>query len=102
MNNEQVKKQQYLYVSKGENGKPELSFIEHQDVIGKIKLDADLGRLHEALDYYDLPLEYDALSKALERSRADYMALIDRYEKLSDIAENYAEISSKLLYGSMD
>ena len=61
-----------------------------------------LGRLHEALDYYDLPTEYDALSKALERSRADYMALVDRYEKLSDIAENYAEISSKLLYGSMD
>ena len=62
----------------------------------------DLGRLHEALDYYDLPTEYNALSKALERSRADYMALVDRYEKLSDIAENYAEISSKLLYGSMD
>ena len=61
-----------------------------------------LGRLHEALDYYDLPTEYDALSKALERSRADYMALVDRYEKLSEIAENYAEISSKLLYGSMD
>ena len=61
-----------------------------------------LGRLHEVLDYYDLPTEYNALSKALERSRADYMALVDRYEKLSDIAENYAEISSKLLYGSMD
>jgi hypothetical protein len=38
----------------------------------------------------------------LERARADYMALVDRYEKLSDIAENYAEMSSKLLYGSMD
>jgi Na+/phosphate symporter len=61
-----------------------------------------LGRLYETLEYYDLPLEYDALNKALERSRADYMALADRYEKLSDIAENYAEISSKLLYGSMD
>ena len=62
----------------------------------------DLGRLHEVLAYHDLPAEYDALDKALERSRADYMALVDRYEKLSDIAENYAEISSKLLYGSMD
>jgi hypothetical protein len=61
-----------------------------------------LGRLHETLDYYDLPLEYAALDKALERSKADYMALADRYDKLSDIAENYAEISSKLLYGSMD
>lgn len=61
-----------------------------------------LGRLHEVLDYHDLPVEYAALDKALERSRADYMALVDRYEKLSDIAENYAEISSKLLYGSMD
>ena len=61
-----------------------------------------LGRLHEVLDYHDLPVEYDALDKALERSKADYMALVDRYEKLSDIAENYAEISSKLLYGSMD
>ena len=62
----------------------------------------DLGRLHEVLDYHDLPVEYDALDKALERSRADHMALIDRYEKLSDIAENYAEISSKLLYGSAE
>ena len=102
MNNEQVKKQQYLYVSKGENGKPELSFIEHQDVIGKIKLDEDLGRLHEALDYYDLPLEYDALSKALERSRADYMALAERYDKLSDIVDSYADISHKLIYGSAE
>jgi hypothetical protein len=57
-----------------------------------------LGRLHEVLDYHDLPLEYDALNKALERSRADYMALADRYDKLSDIADNYADISHKLLY----
>jgi hypothetical protein len=61
-----------------------------------------LGRLHEVLDYHDLPVEYAALDKALERSKADYMALVDRYEKLSDIAENYAEISSKLLYGSAE
>jgi len=61
-----------------------------------------LGRLYEVLDYHDLPVEYAALDKALERLRADYMALADRYEKLSEIAENYAEISSKLLYGSMD
>jgi transposase len=61
-----------------------------------------LGRLHETLDYHDLPTEYDALDKALERLRADHTALVERYEKLSEIAENYAEISSKLLYGSMD
>jgi hypothetical protein len=61
-----------------------------------------LGRLHEVLDYHDLPVEYAALDKALERLRADHTALVERYEKLSEIAENYAEISSKLLYGSMD
>jgi hypothetical protein len=43
-----------------------------------------LGRLHEALDYHDLPVEYDALDKALERLRADYTALIDRYDALND------------------
>lgn len=36
---EQLKEPQYLYVSKGVNGKPELSFIDHQDVINKIKLE---------------------------------------------------------------
>jgi hypothetical protein len=61
-----------------------------------------LGRLHEVLDYHDLPVEYAALDKALERLRADHTALVERYDKLSEIAENYAEISSKLLYGSMD
>jgi hypothetical protein len=43
-----------------------------------------LGRLHEALDYHDLPIEHDALDKALERLRADYTALIDRYDALND------------------
>ena len=38
---EQLKEPQYLYVSKGVNGKPELSFIDHQDVINKIKLEID-------------------------------------------------------------
>lgn len=74
--------------------------LEYVDITGA---DSEaLGRLHETLDYYDLPTEYEALDKALERSKADYMALAERYDKLSDIAENYAEISSKLLYGSMD
>jgi predicted nuclease with TOPRIM domain len=44
----------------------------------------DLGRLHEVLDYHDLPVEHDALDKALERLRADYTALIDRYDALND------------------
>jgi hypothetical protein len=61
-----------------------------------------LGRLHEVLDYHDLPVEYDALDKALERLRADYTALADRYDKLSDIADNYADISHKLIYGSAE
>ena len=37
----QPKEPQYLYVSKGDNGKPELSFIDHQESIGKIKLESD-------------------------------------------------------------
>lgn len=37
----QPKELQYLYVSKGDNGKPELSFIDHQESIGKIKLETD-------------------------------------------------------------
>ena len=61
-----------------------------------------LGRLHEVLDYHDLPVEYDALDKALERSKADYMALADRYDKISDIADSYADISHKLIYGSAE
>ena len=35
----QPKEPQYLYVSKGNDGKPELSFIDHQESIGKIKLE---------------------------------------------------------------
>lgn len=61
-----------------------------------------LGRLHEVLDYHDLPVEYAALDKALERSKADYMALAERYDKISDIADNYADISHKLIYGSAE
>ena len=38
---EQPKEPQYLYVSQGNDGKPELSFIDHQESIGKIKLKAD-------------------------------------------------------------
>jgi hypothetical protein len=59
-----------------------------------------LGRLHEVLDYHDLPVEYAALDKALERLREDHTALIERYEKLSDIVDSYADISHKLIYGS--
>lgn len=37
----QPKEPQYLYVSQGKDGKPNLSFIDHQESIGKIKLEVD-------------------------------------------------------------
>lgn len=51
--------------------------------------------LREVLDYIDMA---GADNEALERLRADYMALADRYDKMSDIADKYAEISDKLIY----
>ena len=51
--------------------------------------------LREVLDYIDTA---GADSEALERLRVDYMALADRYDKMSDIADKYAEISDKLIY----
>ena len=38
---EQLKEPQYVYVSQGNDGKPDLSFIDHQESIGKIKLESD-------------------------------------------------------------
>ncbi len=37
----QPKEPQYLYVSQGYDGKPDISFIDHQRCIGKIKLEAN-------------------------------------------------------------
>jgi hypothetical protein len=37
----QPKEPQYLYVSRGLNGSPFISFIDHQGCIGKIKLEVD-------------------------------------------------------------
>ena len=54
----------------------------------------ELQRLHNTLEGFDLPIDSEALSVALERAKADYMALAERYDKLSDIAE-----SDSLLYG---
>lgn len=54
----------------------------------------ELQRLHNTLEGFDLPIDSEALSAALERAKADYMALAERYDKLSDIAE-----SDSLLYG---
>jgi hypothetical protein len=34
-------KPQYLYVSQGHDGKPDISFLDHQGCIGKIKLEVD-------------------------------------------------------------
>ena len=58
----------------------------------------ELQRLHNTLEGLDLPIDSEALSIALERAKADYMALAERYDKLSDIADNYAELSDTLLY----
>ena len=58
----------------------------------------ELQRLHNTLEGFDLPIDSEALSAALERAKADYMALAERYDKLSDIADNYAELSDTLLY----
>ena len=58
----------------------------------------ELQRLHNTLEGLDLPTDSEALSAALERAKADYMALAERYDKLSDIADNYAELSDTLLY----
>jgi len=54
----------------------------------------ELQRLHNTLEGFDLPIDSEALSAALERAKADYMALAERYDKLSDIAE-----SDSLIYG---
>ena len=32
---------QYLYISQGHDGKPDISFLDHQGCIGKIKLEVD-------------------------------------------------------------
>ena len=37
----QPKEPQYLYVTQGDDGKPSLSFLDHQGCIGKIKLEPD-------------------------------------------------------------
>ena len=58
----------------------------------------ELQRLHNTLEGLDLPTDSKALSAALERAKADYMALAERYDKLSDIADKYAELSDTLLY----
>ena len=52
----------------------------------------ELQRLHNTLEGFDLPIDSEALSAALERAKADYMALAERYDKLSDIADKYAEL----------
>ena len=65
----------------------------------------ELQRLQNTLDAHDLPTDSKALSKALTQAQAEYASLnllydglSDRYDKMSDIAESYAEISNDLLY----
>ncbi len=65
----------------------------------ELKYDSEeLQRLHNTLEGLDLPIDSEDLGEALERARADYMALAERYDKLSDIADKYAELSDKLAY----
>ena len=40
----------------------------------------ELQRLHNTLDAHDLPIDSEALSIALDRAKADYMALAERYD----------------------
>lgn len=47
----------------------------------------ELEAIQNTLEGLDLPTDSEALSAALERARDDYMALAERYDKLSDIAE---------------
>ena len=56
------------------------------------------SKLLIVLEAHDLPTEPQALDKALSQAVEDYMALAERYDKLSDIADSYAEISNDLLY----
>jgi hypothetical protein len=65
----------------------------------------ELEALHNTLEAHDLPIDSKALDKALTQSKAEYASLnllydglSDRYDKMSDIAESYAEISNDLLY----
>jgi hypothetical protein len=58
----------------------------------------ELQRLHNTLEGLDLPIDSEALGEALARAKVDYMALAERYDKLSDIADKYAELSDTLLY----
>ena len=58
----------------------------------------ELEAIQNTLEAHDLPTDSEALSIALDRAKADYMALAERYDKLSDIADNYAELSDTLLY----
>jgi hypothetical protein len=54
----------------------------------------ELQRLHNTLEGFDLPTDSEALSAALERAKADYMALADRYDALSDKYEALIDLHS--------
>ena len=58
----------------------------------------ELQAIYNTLESFDLPLDSEALSEALAKSKAEYMALAERYDKLSDIVDSYADISHKLIY----
>ena len=54
----------------------------------------ELQRLHNTLEGHNLPTDSEALSAALERAKADYMALAERYDTLSDKYEALIDLHS--------
>ena len=54
----------------------------------------ELQRLHNTREGFDLPTDSEAVSAALERAKADYMALADRYDALSDKYEALIDLHS--------
>jgi hypothetical protein len=69
-----------------------------REVLEYVDALTELEAIQNTLDAHDLPIDSEALSAALERAKADYMALAERYDNLSDIADKYAELSDTLLY----
>jgi hypothetical protein len=76
-----------------------------REALEYIDAQSELEALYNTLEAHDLPIDAIALAKALTQSQAEYASLnllydglSDRYDKMSDIAESYAEISNDLLY----
>jgi hypothetical protein len=76
-----------------------------REALEYVDAQSELEALYNTLAAHDLPIDSKALDKALTQAQAEYASLnllydglSDRYDKMSDIAESYAEISNDLLY----